>query len=257
MQWQQFNSLVSLTAYELWRTRWPWLVFGVVVGAYALAEFAASLAVTESAAYRVVCYAASVRLGLVAALSLLVMVNTVRDLDDHFLDLMLSRPLDRRLWVAAKFTGYGCASMLAAAVACLPLCLISPPAAALAWGFTLACELMLVSAAALTAALSLAHVTLAFCAVSGFYLLSRTMQAVVLLSRDALLAPVTLMQRALAWSVQSFSYCLPDLARYTQSAWLIDAPPSRADLQFVVTETLLYGGLLLVVGMLDFQRRNF
>lgn len=256
MQWQQFSSLVSLTTYELWRTRWPWLAGGVVLVAYALAEFAASLAVTESAAQRVVFYAASVRLGLVAVLSLLVIANSVRDGDDKFLELMLSRPLDRRLWVAAKFTGYALAGTLAALLACLPLCLMRPPLTALTWGLTFACELTLISAAALTAALSLAHVTLAFCAVGGFYALSRAMQALVLLSRDPIFDP-TLVQRVFAWSAHSISYCLPDLARYTQSAWLIYAAPSRSDLLFVTTETLLYSGLLLAIGMLDFQRRNF
>ena len=257
MQWPQFNSLIVLTACEVWRTRWALLVSGVVLVAYVLAEFAASLAVTESAALRVTFYAASVRLGLVTAVSLLVIVNTVRDEDDKFLDLMLSRPLARRGWVLAKFTGYAGAGALAALVACVPLCLMRPPLAALAWGFSLACELILMSAAALTVALSLAHVTFACCAVGGFYLLCRAMQAVVLLSQNAILAPDTYLQHALAWSAQSLSYLLPDLARFTQSAWLIYATPMRTDLGFIATETLLYGGLLLAVGMLDFQRRNF
>ncbi len=256
MQWPQFNSLIALTAYEVRRTRWAWLVGGVVLAAYALAEFAVSLAVTESTALRVTFYAASVRLGLVVALCLLVIVNTVRDEDDKFLHLMLSRPLGRPWWVLAKFTGYALAGSLAALVAVLPLCLMLSPVPALAWGFALACELTLMSAAALTAALSLSHVALAFCAVSGFYLLSRAMQAIVLLTHDSLLAPLTSLQQALAWGVQWLSYGLPDLARFTQSTWLIYAAPSPIDLGFVATETVLYGSLLLVVGMCDFQRRN-
>ncbi len=256
MQWPQFNSLVALTAREVWRSRGLLLVSGVILAAYAFAEFAATLAVTESAALRVSFYAASVRLGLVVALSLLVIVNTVRDADDKFLELMLSRPLDRRVWVLAKFTGYALASILAALLAALLLCLMCPPLAALAWSFTLACELLLVSAAALTAALSLSHSVLAFGTVAAFYLLGRAMHAVVLLSQDPLLAPVTYLQHAVAWSVQGMSYLLPDFARFTQSAWLIYAAPMRGDLGFVATETLLYGSLLLVVGMLDLQRRN-
>jgi hypothetical protein len=169
---------------------------------------------------------------------------------------MLSRPLDRRVWVLAKFTGYTLAGLVAALLALLPLCLMRPPLATLAWGFTLACELTLVIAAALTAALSLSQVALAFCAVGGFYLLGRAMHAVVLLSQDPLLAPVTYLQHALAWSVQGLSYLLPDFARFAQSAWLLYDAPMRGDFWFVAIETLLYGSLLLVVGLLDFQRRN-
>jgi hypothetical protein len=256
VQWQQFNSLVSLTAYELWRTRWATLVPGVILVAYALAEFAASLAVTESAALRVTFYAASVRLGLVAALCLHIIVNTVRDGDDRLLELMLSRPLDRRWWVGAKFAGYALAGLTAASMACLPLFLLCPPRAVLAWGVALACELLLMGAAALTAALSLAQVTFACAAVGGFYLLSRAMQAMRWLSQDALFDLTSPAHRALRAAVEGLSFLVPDLARFTQSSWLIYATPITADLDFVIRETLLYGGVLLVVGMLDFQRRN-
>lgn len=256
VQWQQFNSLVSLTAHELWRTHWVRLVSGVCVLAYAIAAFAASLAITESAAFRVTLYAAFVRLGLVAMSALLIIGNTVRDHDDRLLELMLSRPLDRRWWVGAKFATYVLAGAAAALLAGLPLLLWCPPAAALGWCLALGCELALVSAAALAAALSLAHVALAGLAVAGFYGLGRVIQAVVRLSQDPLFDPAAPTHRVIAALVRGLDYLLPDLARFADSAWLVYAAPSAAELGFVVGETLLYGSVLLLAGTLDFQRRN-
>jgi len=255
--WQQFNSLVSLTARELWRTQWAWLIPAVCVSAYALAGFVASLAITESAAFEVTFYAAGVRLGLVAVTALVIITNTVRDEQDRLLELLLSRPLDRRLWVAAKFTGYALAGLLAAALAGLPLWLWCPAPAAFAWSLTLGCELVIISAAALTAALSLAHVAFAGLAVAAFYVLGRSVQAVVWLTADPLFDLTSATHRVLTFAVAMVSHLVPDLARFADSAWLVYGTSASSALPVVLVQTALYGGVLVLAGMLDFQRRNF
>lgn len=256
VQWQQFNSLLRLTARELWRTQWAWLVPGLCILAWGLAEFVASLAITESAAFRITCYAASVRLALVAVTALVVITGTVRDGDDRVLELFLSRPLDRRLWVGAKFCAFALAALAAAAVAGLPLWAWCPGPAAAAWSLTLGCELVLIAAAALTAALSLAQVTFAGLAVAGFYLLGRSLQAAVWLSQDPIFELTATSHRALAFAVRGLSHLLPDFDRFAATAWLLYDAPTRTDLGVVLIQTALYGAVLVLAGMLDFQRRS-
>lgn len=255
---RQFNSLVRLTGYEVWRTRFGALVSAVLLVAWGLGQFAATLAVTESTAHATVLYAASARLGLVFVLSLLIITNVIRDGEDRVLDLMLSRPLKRTTWFGAKFAAYALAAWAAAMAASLPLFALGLPShAVLAWTYSLGCELMLMVAAALTAAISLAQVTAAFAATCAFYGLSRALRAIVLLSRDPLVDPNAPLTQAISAVVRGISFGVPDLAAYTLSSWLVYAPPTPSELWFISAQTLLYTALLLIVGMLDFQRRNF
>ena len=255
---RQFSSLVRLAGYEVWRTRFGALVSVALLVAWGVGQFAATLAVTESAAHATVLYAASARLGLVFVVSLLIITNVIRDGDDRVLDLMLSRPLKRSSWFCAKFAAYALAAWAASIAASLPLFALGLPwRPVLAWTYSLGCELMLMVAAALTAAISLAQVTAAFVATCAFYGLSRALHALVLLSRDPLVDPNAPLTRAIGAIVRGISFALPDLAAYTLSSWLVYAPPTPTELWFISAQTLLYAALLLSVGLLDFQRRNF
>lgn len=252
---RQFNSLVQLTVREFVRSHFARAVLGVVALAWGLAAFGASLAITESAEFRIAFYAAAVRLGLVATTALVVVQNVVREIDDGLRDLLLSRPLARRTWLAGKFAGGALATTLAAALAGLPLFAWCAPAAAAAWTGALAGELVLVGAAALTAAVSLGHFAFASLAVGGFYVLCRSLQALVWLAEDPLLAGVSPFAEAAGSVLRGLHVLLPDLARFAPSAWLLRAAPDAAELAFVAIETVLFAAVLVVIGMVDCERR--
>ncbi len=256
MHIQQFNSLLLLTGRELLRTRAPWLVLMIIASAYALAEFAASLAITESHAHRVVFYAATVRIGLVAALCLVVISNVVRDDDDRLLELMLSRPLSREAWMATKCAGYVAGAVCAAALAALPLLLWCPAQVVIRWLVSLGSELALISVAAAVAAFSLAHVALASAALGAFYLLGRTIDTLVLLSEETLLGTPSVFDRVAAAVIRWVSYVIPNLAEHAPTAWLVYDAPTARTLATQLGAVVLYAVLLLVVGIIDFKRRR-
>lgn len=257
MQYHQFNSLVGLACYELRRTRGGWLVLAVVITAYGVAAFAAGLAVTESAEHRIVLYAASARILAAFVCGLLAITNVMRDTDDQVLALILSRPVSRPLWLTAKATAYLLAAWIVALVLALPLLLMGVDLKAVgSCALALACELSIVTVAAIVAASSLAHVTLAFGAVTGFYVLSRAIEGLVLLSRDSMIDFHTVPNQWIAWGVDALSYVIPDFARFTPSAWLV-AGGAGDDLGFILVQTAIFVPLLLSIGMIDFQRRNF
>jgi hypothetical protein len=110
---------------------------------------------------------------------------------------------------------------------------------------------------ALVAASSLAQITAAFAAVTGFYLLARSIQGLVLLSRDSILDLNSLTNRWVGAGVEVLARVMPDFAQFTRSEWLIHELPSRTELVFVLGQTAVYIPLLFVVGLIDFQRRNY
>lgn len=224
--------------------------------AYGFAAFGAGLAVTESAEHRIVLYAASVRMLAVFVCGLLAIANVARDTDDQVLALMLSRPIGRLLWLTAKVTAYLLAVWLMALVLALPLLLMGAGLRAiLSCAFALACELSIVTVAAIVAASSLAHVTLAFGAVTAFYVLGRAMQGLVLLSQDSIIGFHAASEQWIAWGVGALSHVIPDFARFTPSAWLVSG--GSGDLGFIFVQTAIFIPLLLSIGMIDIQRRNF
>ena len=256
MRSQQLTALIRLATSEIRRTHLPWLVVGAVGLCLLSAEFAAGLAVTESAEYRIVIYSAAVRVLLVMLLGLAVIANTVRESDDRLVELLLSRPVPRSTWYLAKFCGYALAAIPIAIAAALPIVILNRGWAALAWSGSLACELSIVVAAALTAAVGLAQVPAAFAVLCGFYFLARAIAEVVLLSTVSIVDLTTPTNRVIAALVNGLSYLVPDLGRFTSSSWLIYEPPSLPTLEFIVGQTALYCSLLVAVGLVDFHRRN-
>lgn len=257
MRWQQFTSLLRLTGYELLRTRWPWLQAGVLALAAAVALFGAALAPTDGASHRIAFYAATARLGLLVSFCLPIIVHTVRDAEQGWFEMLLSRALPRSALVLARYAGHAIAGVVLAIVACLPLCAAVSPSTAFAWGFALGCELALMGAVALTAALGLRHVTLAFGAVLAFYALARSSATITRLAQDPLAAGGGPFDTWVARGVDGLGLLVPDLARYAETAWLLYGSVDAAALVAIAGQSVLYVCLALTVGCIDFARRNF
>ena len=249
-------AIARFTLLEATRTRLPWVVLGVIALGLGLAEFAASLALTDSAAYRADGYAAWTRLALVAVIALHVATSVAREFEARLLDLTLSRPLSRLHWYLGRLLGFGVTAAVVAAGAALPLALTSAPLAASLWGLSLAAELGLVAAATLAASVALGQVTPAVLAVAGFYLLSRAMSAIVLMSNGPLVDATAWSTWWMAHTVRTLALLLPALDRFTMSAWLYDAGAAAASLPAIGAQTVIYSVLLVAVGLFDFVRRD-
>ena len=251
----QFAALICWSGREWLRTRGLLLALGAMVGAYAAAAFMAGLAVTEVEAQHHVFYAGLVRPLLVLLLALTVVANAVRELDDRILETQLARPLARSTWYVAKLCGHLLAALALASLAALPLAPGVAPAELMVWTLSLACELMIVAAAALACALSLAHVAGAVATVLAFYTLCRVITASVLLSQGATIDLANPLNRAIAWGLALLSHLLPDLSRFASSAPLAYGA-GATDLAYVLTQTVLYTVLLGALGLVDFERRS-
>ena len=248
-----FASIARFTLLEAWRTR-IWLLALIALGALLLlGEFAAGLAITDSASYRSGIYAALARLVCVLMTMLFVAQSLARELAERLLDLTLARPVSRAQWFLARLSGFAGGAAVLAALASAPLLWQAPAPAVLAWGISLALELTLVAAVCQTCTVTLRQVTLAVSVTSAFYLLARAIDAMVLMSQAPTADPTQWIGRVVSEAVALIALVLPALDRFTSSAWL-RAGANAPELLPVVLDSAVFITLVIAVGLFDLYR---
>jgi ABC-type transport system involved in multi-copper enzyme maturation permease subunit len=247
--------LARATLLEARRSGLPWLAVGLLAAALALAVFLSQVAVTESRELQAAFAAALLRAGAAFLLAAHVATSLVREANDKVLELALALPLSRSEYYLGKLAGYGAAGIGLALVFSLPLLLWSGPAGVALWSASLALELLLVCAASLFFALTLAQVVPALAAVAGLYLLGRAIASIQLLARGPLVDE-TWLQWLSRGAVDAVALLLPRLDAATKSDWLLYGPPSAGEYGMSVAGLVLYAVLLAAAGMFDFHRRN-
>lgn len=251
-------AIFRFTLLEVLRTK-LWLFVVALIGVLvALAEFTASLAITESVEYRIISFATMARLIAVLTISLFVCNSVIRDFEDGVFDLLISRPVSRGVWYFSKLAGYLVAAFLLACLTTLPLIYFGADYPA-RWWLALFAELSIVTAAALAFASTMRNATTAVTAVLAFYLLSRVISVLVLMSRRAADDLAQTINRLLAYAVEGLAYLLPDVSRFASPEILISEMAelnSSISLSFIGAQTLIYVVLLSCVGLIDLYRRN-
>ena len=113
------------------------------------------------------------------------------------------------------------------------------------------------TAFALFCVLTLTQVMSALAAVTGFYLLSRSISALQIMAANPLSDSLSLGQKLVDLLIDAIAFLLPGLERMTQTGWLIYAAPTTAEIAQLLAQTAVY--LLLVCGaaLFDLQRKNF
>lgn len=247
--------LARSTLLEARRSGLPWLVLGLLAAALGLAAFLSQVAVTEGRELQAAFAAALLRAGAVFLLAAHVAASVVREANDKVLELALALPLSRSQYYLGKLLGYGAIGLGFAVAFGLPMLLWAAPSGAALWSASLAAELLLVCAASLFFAVTLANVVPAIAATAGLYLLARSIAAIQLLARGPL-ADESWTQAVARGAVDAVALLLPRLDGATRSEWLLYAPPAPGDYAAVMGALLLYTGLLCAAGLFDFHRRN-
>ncbi len=247
--------LARSTLLEARRSGLPWLALGLLAAALGLAAFLSQVAVTEGRELQAALAAALLRAGAAFLLAAHVAASVVREANDKVLELALTLPLSRSQYYLGKLAGYAALGLAFAAVFGLPLLLWASPTGVALWGASLAAEVLLVCAASLFFAISLANVVAAIAATAGLYLLARSIAAIQLLARGPL-AEETWTQSIARGAVDAVALLLPRLDAATRSEWLLYAPPAPAEYGAAVGALVLYAGLLCAAGLFDFHRRN-
>ena len=266
-------AIARFTLLEALRTRLPWLMLAML-GALLLASlFVQQIAITESQRLQLGFLAAGTRLGTVFVLCLYVAGSMVREFNDKGVDLLLSLDLPRSGYYLGKLIGYVGIAVAMAAVATLAVAApklvaaamalggatLTPPALPAAlplWGLSLACELTLIATLTLFCVITFAQIMPAVSFVAAFYLVARSITAIRLMSGSQLLGAPEWSTRVAGWLVDGLGLVLPDLSRFTRTAWLLDAPAAASGLGFVALQTVAYASLLAAAGLFDLYRKS-
>lgn len=249
-------TIARFTLLEAVRTRLLAVVAIILILLFLGSLFVQHIAVTETTRMQTGFLAATARMAAVFVLSLHVAGSMVREFNDKGVDLLLSLALPRAGYYLGKFLGFAGIAVAIAALTTLALVTLAPGPSLVLWGVSLALELILVAALALFCVITFAQIMPAISFVAAFYLLARSINAVRLLSVSPLLAPNDWTNRAIAHLVDALAWLLPDLDRFTSTAWLVDHSGSLAMLGLNTVQTLLYGALLVVAGLFDLYRRD-
>ena len=240
---------------EAWRGGLPWLAAACVLGVLGLGSFLAQVAVTESALLQLSINAALLRIAAVFLVIGQVASSTAREHDDKGLELMLALPIPRTLHYLGRWAGHVTMALALSACFCLPLLLWSTPAAVAAWGLSLAFELALAAAAALFFSMTLGKLLPALSATAALYLLARTIDTIQSIAAGPAMESSPL-QRATQFLVDALALALPRLDMATRAEWLLYGAPQAGELGAVLVGLALYAVVLVLGGLVDFQRRN-
>ena len=247
--------LARLVLVEARRGGLPWLAAGSVALALGLAAFLSQVAITEARSLQIAVVAAALRACAMFLVATQVSASVMREVNDKGLELMLSLPLPRASHYLGRLAGFAAVAAALALVFALPLLAWASPGAVALWAVSLALEGVLVAAAALFFAMTLAQPVPAIAATAGLYLLARSMAAIQAIAAGPLVEP-SLAQQAARFCVDAVAWLLPRLDLVTRSDWLLYGPPPAAGFAAAMGALLVSIAVLGAAGLFDFYRRS-
>jgi Cu-processing system permease protein len=251
------SHLIRMIAFEALRSRLAWVALVLAGVAFGVAQFISQVALIESSQIEVALIAALLRAAAVFIVATFVISSMVRESNDKITELLLSQPMPRATYFLSKLCGYTAVSLLLAAAFALPLAVLATPGRAALWGVSLACELSIVAAVSLFCVISLSQVLPAFAATAGFYLLSRSLQSMQDIAAAPLIPSEGWTASLVRGTVDAIALVMPSLDRFSLTRWLIENPPTAAEIQLVLAQTVVYLTLIGAASLFDLYRKNF
>lgn len=177
--------------------------------------------------------------------------------ENHYLEVMLSRPISRTTIIFSYFTGFGCVALLLSAFISLVIALLEPMAwtGYFAWAISLLCESLIVTALAIFAAFILPSAVSAVLASLGLYFLAR-MMAFFLLTANSNMSKTLEWHALYTFILEAISYIVPRLDMYANSEWLIYGVEPEKWMWFLC-QTAIFVPFLLLAASIDFKRKTF
>ena len=253
---QVLNLSVS-ALYEAYSGKMMVAVMAVLGTGFTLALFLGEVAITETAQMQQALLAGFLRIGLVFVLAVFVVNGCVRDIQDRSMLLVLSLPVSRSTVFFGRFCAYILVALMIVIAACALLAVFAPLAHILPWGLTLWLESVLVIAFGLVCAFSFTQVPLAITAVAGFYLLSRSMSAILLIAHHPIVYSNSLGQTVLVHLADGLALLLPSLDQFARAELIVQGAGPDFQLPSLLFQGLVYCTLLISIALFDLYRKNF
>jgi ABC-type transport system involved in multi-copper enzyme maturation permease subunit len=252
-------QLLTIAKYSIWEAvRDKFLVFillGVIVF-FCVSLFIGELAITEGAQMQSALLASALRLLSVFTMGLFVITSMIREFNDKGFELILSHPVPRSSYYFGKFIGFSVVAFLIALMSACCLYLYVPAGLVLFWSFSLFCELLIIISFSLLSLFSFSSITISFSVVIAFYMLSRSIEAIQLISDSPILISSSMSHQFINSLLDAIAYIIPDLYKFTQTDWLIYAVDIKTDMIVVISQSLIYISLLSCVALFDLYRKE-
>lgn len=252
---KQIQTIAFYTLMEALRNRLMWLIVLVALTGIGLSGFLGEIAITESRQVQVALLAAFLRFSAVFLIATFVVTSMVRELNDKGLELVLSLPLPRAGYLLGKLAGFAALAIVPALLFGLLTLFFTPSTQAALWTISLLGELWIVAAFSLLCVLSFNQSMAALSAVMAFYLLSRSIAALLLIGKGPLGAN-TLSQQVINFILDVIAALLPRLDNFTRTEWLVYHNGTWAALLPLLAQTGIYLALLSGAALFDLYRKN-
>lgn len=255
--WSQVLTISRFTIIESLRNRLLLLSFLVIGISFALVEFIGDLAITEHRVTQVAILAAFLRMSAVVIITLFVVSSTVRELHDKTLEMILAMPIRRGSYYLGKLVGYFYLAVLVSVIFSVLLMFYADAQQVCIWMISLFLELTLVIALSLVMLFTFNQVPSALAGVFLIYGASRIVTSIFLMSKYPIIAHTSMAQTFMDGFIESLTWLLPDLHRFTQTAWLTYNTADWDTLYPLFGQTAIYLVFLSFIALFDFYRKNF
>lgn len=250
-------TIAKFTIVESMRNRLLWLSLLITAVSFGMTEFIGDLAITEQRATQVAVLAAFLRVSAVVVVALFVVSSTLRELQDKTLAMILAMPIPRSSYYLGKLIGFFLISLFVAVIFSSLLLLYASVDQVLIWCISLFFELVLVIAFGLVMLFSFRQIPAALTGVFIFYVASRSIASIYLMSKYPIIPQATVSQQFFDGFIAVLSWLLPDLSRFTQTEWLVQNSAKLDSLLPVMGQSMVYLTLLSAIALFDFYRKNF
>lgn len=249
-------TIAKFSILEAIRDKFLIFIFMGFVAFFCLSMFIGELAITEGIQMQASILASSLRLFSIFTVSLFVITSMVREFNDKGFELILSHPVPRSSYYFGKFSGFSVIALLVSIMSFLCLCFFAPLDLTFYWSFSLFCELLIIIALSLLSLFSFNSITISFSVVIGFYILSRTIEAIQLISDSPIVASNAISHQFINGLLDTIAYVIPDLYKFTQTEWLVYISDVKTEILVVFGQTVVYVVLLSCVALFDLYRKE-
>jgi len=248
-------TIAKYTCIEAFRNRFFTLLVIGIIGIFGLGEFVGEIAITETRQIQASILGFILRFTAVFIICLYVIGSLVREFNDNAVNLIFSLPIPRHVYYFGKLAGFALLAIIISMLMSLPLWLYADASQTGLWTISLMCESLILISVSMLFILTIESMPVAFTAVAAFYLLSRSINTILLIGQSPILETTAISQKFINSLVIMISYVLPDLDKFTQTDWLVYAYGTIQNLYIVGLQTLIYLVFLSAAALFDCSPR--
>lgn len=251
---KNLQVIASYTLMEAFRNRLLYIIAIFIALTIGASLFAGGLAIIEVDETQSQIMGLIYRFGSVIICSLMVISGANREFNDKNHELILSTAVTRSQYFIGKLLGYYLIGFFVCLAIAITLLFFADFIAVAAWSISLFAELIIMTTSALMFATIINNLTLSIILQFGFYLLSRSIGAIVMMASSG--STDSAASGIIGNIIEAISYVIPQLHKFANSDWLTGSITDYSSISFILLQAFIFSALLIAVSIFDFNRKN-